>query len=83
MPQEHPWLAATSWQECKGLDCRNEGVALNGKRGVADLVRLEVEVVVGAFCGQADTVQAVDLHGGRLGQWALEWVVVVLLWGSL
>lgn len=55
---------------------------MRGKRGFAHLVRLQIEVVVGAFCGQADAVQAEELHGGRLGQRAFEGIVIVLLWRS-
>lgn len=36
-------------------------------RGTADLVRLQVQVVVGALCGQADAIEAVHMHGGGLG----------------
>ena len=49
----------------------------------ARLVGLQVEVVVGALGGLVGAVQAEHLHGGRLGQRALERVEVVLLRAAL
>ena len=49
----------------------------------AYLVGLQVEVVVGALGGHVGAIQAEHLHGGRLGQRALQRVEVVLLRGPL